>query len=45
MSLPFILSRFGGDPATSSAPLVTSMADVVGVLVYLGIAAAVLDVA
>ena len=42
MSLPFVLSRFGADPATSSAPLVTSMADVVGVLVYLGIAAAVL---
>lgn len=42
MSLPFVLSRFGGDPATSSAPLVTSIADVIGVLVYLGIAAMVL---
>lgn len=42
MSLPFVLSRFGADPATASAPLVTTMADVVGVLIYLGVAAAVL---
>lgn len=42
MSLPFILSRFGADPATASAPLVTTMADVAGVLIYLGVATAVL---
>jgi magnesium transporter len=42
MSLPFVLSRLGGDPATSSAPLVTSIADVIGVLAYLGIASVVL---
>ncbi len=38
MSLPFILSRFGADPATASAPLVTSIADISGVLVYFGLA-------
>ncbi len=38
MSLPFILSRFGADPATASAPLVTSIADIAGVLVYFGLA-------
>jgi magnesium transporter len=40
MSLPFVLSRFGLDPATASGPLVTSIADIAGVLVYFGIAAA-----
>ena len=34
MSLPFVLSRFGRDPATASAPLVISIADAVGVLIY-----------
>ena len=38
MSLPFILSRFGRDPATASAPLITSIADSVGVLIYFGLA-------
>jgi magnesium transporter len=38
MSLPFVFTRVGIDPATASAPLVTSIADVVGVLVYFGIA-------
>lgn len=38
MSLPFILDRLGLDPATASAPLVTSIADIVGVSVYLGFA-------
>lgn len=40
MSLPFVLSRFGFDPATASGPLVTSIADITGVLVYFGIASA-----
>jgi len=35
MSLPFLLDRLGLDPATASAPLVTSIADITGVLVYL----------
>ncbi len=38
MSLPFILRKVGFDPAAASAPLVASMADIAGVLIYLGIA-------
>ncbi|QKT04529.1 magnesium transporter [Ectothiorhodospiraceae bacterium 2226] len=40
--LPFLLSRFNLDPATASAPLITSIADVVGILIYFSIATAVL---
>lgn len=42
MTLPFILERAHSDPATASGPLVTSIADVMGVLVYFGVAQAVL---
>ncbi|MFN3686390.1 magnesium transporter [Salinarimonas sp.] len=38
MSLPFVLSRFKLDPATASAPLVTSIADASGVLIYFALA-------
>jgi magnesium transporter len=38
MSLPFLLTRFRVDPATASAPLVTSIADITGVLLYFSIA-------
>ncbi|MFC6203276.1 magnesium transporter [Psychrobacter urativorans] len=38
MSLPFVLSKFGFDPATASAPLITSVCDASGVLIYLFIA-------
>jgi len=38
MSLPFVLSRFKFDPATASGPLVTSIADIAGVLIYFGFA-------
>ncbi len=38
MSLPFILTRVGRDPAAASAPLITSIADISGVLVYFSIA-------
>ena len=41
--LPFVLSRLGFDPATASAPLVTSIADVLGVLIYFTIASALLS--
>lgn len=37
--LPLALTRLGFDPATASAPLVTSIADIAGVLVYFSIAA------
>ncbi|MFC3314103.1 magnesium transporter [Falsigemmobacter intermedius] len=43
MLLPFILSRFNMDPATASTPLVTSIADATGVLVYFSIAKAILS--
>jgi magnesium transporter len=42
MLLPFVLSRFKCDPATASAPLITSIADAVGVVIYFSIATAVL---
>jgi magnesium transporter len=42
LSLPFLLDRLRLDPASASAPLVTSVADVIGVLIYLGIATALL---
>ncbi|GAB6057534.1 magnesium transporter [Desulfonatronum parangueonense] len=42
MSLPFLLSRLKMDPATASAPLVTSIADIGGVLIYFSIATFVL---
>lgn len=42
MSLPFILRKLNQDPAAASAPLVTSIADISGVLIYLGIASALL---
>ena len=44
MSLPFIFARLGRDPAAASGPLVTSLADVLGVLMYFGIASALLDI-
>jgi len=42
MILPFILQRFKLDPATASAPLVTSIADASGVLIYFALATAIL---
>ncbi|MDP3526715.1 MAG: magnesium transporter [Hoeflea sp.] len=42
MTLPFVLTRVGFDPATASGPLVTSIADIAGVLIYLGTAQLVL---
>jgi magnesium transporter len=38
MLLPFLLTQLRLDPATASAPLITSLADLVGVLIYFGIA-------
>lgn len=42
MALPFILSRFDMDPATASTPLVTSIADATGVVIYFSIAQMIL---
>lgn len=38
LSLPFLLHRLRLDPATASGPLVASLCDVTGVLIYFGIA-------
>ncbi|MCO4320039.1 magnesium transporter [Aliidiomarina quisquiliarum] len=43
MSLPFVLSRFNMDPASASAPLITSIADGAGVIIYFSIATWLLD--
>ena len=40
--IPFVLKRFGLDPATSSAPFVATLVDVTGLLIYFSIAAMVL---
>ena len=40
--LPFILRKFGADPATSSAPLVATLVDVTGLIIYFTIARIVL---
>ncbi|EWH00154.1 hypothetical protein Q427_20985 [Halomonas sp. BC04] len=42
MCLPFLLNRVGWDPATASAPLVTTLIDACGVLIYFTIATAIL---
>lgn len=44
ISLPFLFRKFKLDPATASAPLVTSIADISGVLIYFGIASTLLNV-
>lgn len=40
--LPFILSRIGADPATSSAPFVTTIVDVTGLMIYFSVAAVII---
>ncbi len=44
MSLPFIFAKIDRDPAAASGPLVTSIADVLGVLIYFTIAARLLEI-
>jgi magnesium transporter len=44
MILPFILTRLKLDPAVASGPLITSIADAVGLIVYFSIATAILGV-
>lgn len=38
MLLPFVFTRLRVDPATASAPLITSIADITGVMIYFSIA-------
>lgn len=40
--LPFLLRRFGLDPASASAPLVATLSDVTGLVIYFSIASVVL---
>ena len=40
--IPFVLRRFGLDPATSSAPFVATLVDVTGLVIYFSIAAVIL---
>lgn len=44
VGLPFLLIKLGRDPAIASGPLITSIADAVGLLVYLSIATAILGI-
>lgn len=44
MSLPFLLIRVGLDPASASGPLVASIADAIGLLVYFSTAVFILRV-
>jgi magnesium transporter len=40
--LPFLLSRLGADPASSSTPFVTTIVDVTGLIIYLSVATLIL---
>ncbi len=41
--VPFILRRFGLDPATSSAPFVATLVDVTGLVIYFSFAILILS--
>ena len=41
--LPFVLKRFGADPATSSAPFVATLVDVTGLVIYFSVAYLILS--
>ncbi|AMQ89880.1 magnesium transporter [Marinobacter sp. LQ44] len=43
MLLPFLLDKLKFDPATASTPLITTIADVSGVLIYFSVATALLS--
>jgi magnesium transporter len=36
--MPILLHRLGIDPATSSTPFIATLVDVLGILIYLGLA-------
>jgi magnesium transporter len=40
--IPFVLRRFGLDPATSSAPFVATLVDVTGLIIYFSVASIIL---
>ena len=41
--MPFALRRAGVDPAVAQGPFVTTLNDIIGILVYLGLASAFID--
>ena len=41
--LPFILKRFGFDPASASAPFVATLVDVTGLVIYFTVALLILQ--
>jgi magnesium transporter len=41
--LPFVLSKMGLDPAVTSAPFVSTLSDVMGIIIYFSIAIALLE--
>lgn len=43
MLLPFLLSKLRFDPASASAPLITTIADAIGVMIYFSVASVLLD--
>lgn len=43
VTLPFVFSKFKKDPATASGPLVTSIVDILGVVIYFSIATLILS--
>ena len=45
LTIPFIFTKLKIDPATASAPLITSLADITGVWIYFSIAAKFIDMA
>jgi magnesium transporter len=44
MSFPFILSKLGIDPAVASAPLIATLTDVTGLIIYFNIAVAIIHI-
>gem|GEM_PF-4420523 len=40
--MPFLLQKFNLDPASASAPLITTMIDIFGIVIYFSIATAFL---
>jgi magnesium transporter len=42
IALPFLLTRFGLDPAVASSPLITTIVDAAGLLIYFSIATRIL---
>ncbi|MEA3447696.1 MAG: magnesium transporter [Bacteroidota bacterium] len=40
--LPYVFTKINRDPATASAPLITSVSDVIGVVIYFSLATAIL---